>query len=221
MPGPTPTTAEEQNAELRTELAAERVQVAELTQERDRLRASHELLRLELELLRRRLFVAKAERVDTRQLQMDFAAVLAALDAFAGEPPPKPEKPKGKKKPTGRRDLSQLPLEEERVEIPDDEFEKLVGEGKARRCGFEMSYKLAYKRGGARRLAIAKVRYALVGRDGEPQTAQAPVECFPRSLAAPSMLWLTSVPRSSPTGSHSIASRTGPRGRASRSTAAQ
>jgi len=186
-----PTTSQEPVTTLEEALAAldvERAKVIDLTRERDLLRASRESLRLELELLRRRLFVAKAERVDTRQLQMDFAAVLAALDKLAGEPPEPEKKSKGKKKPTGRRDLSQLPLEEERVEIPDDELEKLVAEGKARRCGFDVSYKLAYKRGGPRRLAIAKVRYALAGRDGEPQTALAPVECFPRSLAAPSML---------------------------------
>jgi hypothetical protein len=35
-----------------------------------------------------------------------------------------------KRKPNGRRDLRKLPLEEERVEIRDEIFEKLVGEGK-------------------------------------------------------------------------------------------
>ena len=56
-------------------------------QERDRLRASHEQLRLELELLRRRIFIAKAERVDTRQLELEFAAKLAALDKLSGGSP--------------------------------------------------------------------------------------------------------------------------------------
>jgi hypothetical protein len=41
--------------------------VASVEQERDRLSASHERLRLELELLKRRLFVAKAEPVGTTQ----------------------------------------------------------------------------------------------------------------------------------------------------------
>ncbi len=65
-------------------LAAERERVAELTLERDHLRLSHERLRLELELLKRRIFIAKAERIDTRQLELDFAATLAALDKLAG-----------------------------------------------------------------------------------------------------------------------------------------
>jgi hypothetical protein len=61
----------------RAALAAERDLVAKLTVERDHLRASHERLRLELELLRRRIFVAKAERVDTAQLELELAQKLA------------------------------------------------------------------------------------------------------------------------------------------------
>ena len=199
----TPTIAQEPIGTLEGALAAlstEREKVAELTRERDHLRTSYERLRLELELLRRRIFVAKAERVDTHQLELDFAATLAALDKLAGLPGPIPEAggegapaapaPKEKRKPTGRRDLRQLPLEEERVEIPDELFEKLVAEGKAERFGFEESCKLAYKRGGIRRLVVARVKYRVIDNEGEShvETAPMPPECFPRSLAAPSLL---------------------------------
>ena len=51
---PTPV-PEARIAALETALAAERALVAKVTAERDLLRASHERLRLELELLRRRL----------------------------------------------------------------------------------------------------------------------------------------------------------------------
>ena len=68
-------------------LSAEREKVAVLTRERDNLRAAYERLLVELELLRRRIFIAKAERVDTRQLELDFAATLAALDQLAGLTP--------------------------------------------------------------------------------------------------------------------------------------
>src|SRR3990172_4152986 len=131
MPGSTPPTLQEQNAALEAALAAERAalsvereRVAKLTEERDLLRASHERLRLELELLRRRIFVAKAERVDTAQLEMEFAATLAALDRLrgalpsapdAGSPPPPREKPN----PTGRRGLRGLALPGERLGICD------------------------------------------------------------------------------------------------------
>lgn len=177
--------------------AALRAQVAALIVERDLLRSSHERLRLELELLRRRIFAAKAERVDTRQLELEFATLLAALDQLGGTPPlpgssgdDEPAAPATKKKPTGRRDLKKLPLEEERVEIPDVVFEALVLEGKAKRIGFEESCKLAWKRGGVRRLVIARVKYSTLDAAGEStvETTPMPPECFARSLAAPSML---------------------------------
>ncbi|HEY1584218.1 MAG TPA: transposase, partial [Polyangia bacterium] len=168
-----------------------------MTQQRDLLRDSHERLRLELELLRRRIFVAKAERVDTAQLELEFAATLAALDRLGGKPPSPTLEPSGAppaerkpRKPTGRRDLHKLPLEEERVEMSDPLFDQLVAEGKAERIGFEESCRLAWKRGGMRRLVLARVKYRAVDVRGESviETAPMPPECFPRSLAAPSLL---------------------------------
>ena len=115
--------------------------LARVTHERDLLRASHEELRLELAILKRRLFVAKAERVDTAQLELEFAAKLAELNRLADTPKLGPTgdspRPEPKKKPTGRRDLSKSALEEERVEINDPVFEALVAAGKAERIGHE------------------------------------------------------------------------------------
>jgi len=183
-------------ASERTALASERAALAEMTRQRDVLRASHDRLRLELALLQRRIFVAKAERVDTAQLELEFATTLAALDRLGGPLPTPatetsdPPNGKPKKKPTGRRDLRQLPLEEVRVEIIDELFEQLVVDGKATRIGFEESCKVAWKRGGMRRLVVARVKYCAVDARGETvvETAPMPPECFPRSLAAPSML---------------------------------
>lgn len=167
---------------LEAALAAERALVAKVTAERDVLRASHERLRLELELLRRRLFVAKAERVNPAQLELEFAAKLAELDRLCGPLPATGEEasegqgvdtkppPKGpKKKPTGRRDLRHVPLEEERVEIPDPLFEPLVVEGKAERIGYEQSSQLAWKRGGLRRLVLARVKYRALAARAPPR----------------------------------------------------
>ena len=58
---------------LQAELGKEQALVQQLTRERDQLRAAYEQLRIELELLKRRLFVATAERVDTAQLELEFA----------------------------------------------------------------------------------------------------------------------------------------------------
>ncbi|HEY3746189.1 MAG TPA: IS66 family transposase [Gemmatimonadaceae bacterium] len=205
--------AEERIAELETALAAERASLAaaqalvsKLMTERDQLRLSHERLRLELELLRRRIFVAKAERVDTAQLELEFAKKLAELDRLGGVPEPatastqddgnqsdsgdRPAAKGGKSKPSGRRNLRDIAMEEERIEIPDPLFEKLVAEGKAERIGYEESCKVGWKRGGQRRIVIARAKYRTVDAHGEAhiETAPLPPECFPRSMAAPSML---------------------------------
>lgn len=194
--------------ELEAALIAAQEKIAALTQERDALRASHERLRLELEMLKRRIFVAKAERVDTAQLEMEFAEKLRQLDALAGtlakddnkdsqaaEPSCSPpsgasSEPRGKPTPTGRRNLKKLPLEEERIELPDPIYEELVEKGLAKRIGFEESCKLIYQRAGLRRLVTARVKYQVTGADGETSidTTPMPAETFPRCLAGPSLL---------------------------------
>ena len=204
-------TLESALATERTALATERAAHAEsralveqLTEERDHLRTSHDRLRQELELLRRRIFIAKAERVDSAQLELEFAQKLSALDALSGQLAEQPvskdsgtgastdgaSKPAGKRQPKGRRDLREANIPEVRVEIGDPVFDKLVGEGKAERIGFEESYKLAWQRGGHRRLVIARAKYRVLNAEKEFTVATAPMpdETFPRSLAAPSML---------------------------------
>jgi hypothetical protein len=156
-------------AELEAQLAAERELRAKVEAERDRLREAYEALKLEVELARRRLIIAKAERMDTTQLELEFATKLAALDALAGQvaddgeasdddpgaadPDPRKDKKK-KKKRTGRRNLRLLDLPEERVEVPDPQFE-----GKAARVGTEESYQLRWRRGGFVRLVIVRIKY--------------------------------------------------------------
>lgn len=55
-----------------------------VVRERDNLRSAYERLVQELELFKRRLFIAKAERIDTRQLELDYADKLRELEAVAG-----------------------------------------------------------------------------------------------------------------------------------------
>lgn len=197
---------ERERAEWQRERASFTERIANLEQERDRLRASHERLRQELELFKRRLFIAKAERVDTRQLELEYAQKLHELDALAGtlgmgktpaviedDTPARDGKRRGKRKGnrgTGRRDLRSLPLEEERIEIPDPHLEVLVAQGKVVRHGFEESYKLGHKRGGKRRIVIARVRYKTVDAEGETDviTTAMPEEMLPAAIAAPSLV---------------------------------
>jgi transposase len=199
-------------SELQALLTAERAvstqraeRIAEIEHERDNLRASYERLRQELELWKRRLFVAKAERADNeKQLRIEFEDKLRQLDALAGtlgiaqderesdETPASDGKRRGKRtgnRGTGRRDLRALPLEEERIELPDPHLEKLVQQGKCVRHGFEETVKLAHKRGGKRRVILARVRYKAADAEGNTDviTTPMPAEMLPGSIATPSL----------------------------------
>ena len=156
----------EQQAALDAERAAREAEQAAhraTKAERDRLRDAYEALTREVELARRRLVVAKAERVDTTQLELEFAAKLADLDALSrkaedeiGEKPAGGEPARKKQqKPRGRRDLRTLDLPEERIAIPDP-----LLEGSAARIGTaEESVGVRWKRGGFVRVVFERVKY--------------------------------------------------------------
>ena len=184
-------------AELEAALAKERARADELAAERDRLREGYRHLQLEVELMRRRLVVAKAERVDTTQLELEFAAKLRELDRLAGLSPDRstdpevgdaPESGGGKKtskaKPKGRRRLSELDVPEERIELTDPALE-----GTAERVGTEDSFKLMWRRAGYVRLVVARVKYKVGDGDAATiATTEVPRELITRALAAPSLL---------------------------------
>ena len=182
--------------------------------------------------MRRRIFVATAERVDTSQLEMEFAAKLAELDKLGGVPSKDADdgnegddarkKKRKKTTPTGRRDLMALDLEEDRVEILDPLFEELVACGKAERAGFETSAKLGYKRGGLRRVVCARAKYRVLDAQRRDPTSRRR-RCRPSASRA---RWprprfsQRSSPTSTATGCRSTASRTGSLATARASTAA-
>lgn len=191
---------------LKREHALAAQQVADLTVERDRLRASHQRLWVEVELFKRRLFIAKAERADNeKQLRLEYEEKVRELDAMAGtlgiarhdesksdDTPARDGKPRGKRagnRGIGRRDLRKLPLEEARVEIADPHFEQLVAQGKIVRHGFDESHKLGHKRASKVRVVIARVRYKTVDAEGNTDiiTTPMPNEMLPRSIVAPSL----------------------------------
>lgn len=193
--------SQSQLAASRSQLADAQSQIAGLVRERDELRAAYDRLWLEVELLRRRIFVAKAERVDTQQLEIEFKEKLAALDAMAGtagigpslgEQQGDDEGPRSSRpKPKGRRDLRDAKMPEERLEIPDPEFESLVARGLAERIGFEESAKLAWQRGGPKRLIVARIKYRVAGDSPETTqlaTAPMPPQVLPRALVCVSLL---------------------------------
>jgi len=153
-------------------LTATSEKLARVESERDNLRRAYQKLMEQFELLRRRIFIAKAERVDATQLELEFEKTKQKLDELAQklagetgdqttENPPadagqaaaeqedvgsRPSgKPPAKPKapPKGRRKLAERDdLPERRVELRDAELEKAG----ATIIGWEVSYKLGYQR---------------------------------------------------------------------------
>ncbi|MGI8496846.1 MAG: IS66 family transposase [Solirubrobacterales bacterium] len=189
-------------AALEVALAELRRERDELQRERDELRAAYDRLWLEVELMRRRIFVAKAERVDTAQLELEFKDKLAELDRLAGTigiaagtDEPTDGDGRSRPKPKGRRNLRKIKMPEERVEMPDPQMEALVAAGKAERLGAcEESSKVVWQRGGPRRLVLARVKYRQPdAEDQSPETtmivtAKMPPQMFPRAIAGVSLI---------------------------------
>jgi transposase len=194
---------ESENASLRDELARAQGALASL-------RARYHQILEELHLLKRRLHVAKAERLDdVADAQLAFDQLLAEAKALekilddaqgrtqaSAPPPPAPNKKARKKsstKPTGRRKLSDCDLPEVRVEIPDPELE-----GKFERIGFDESSRVGHERGGRRRIVCARVVYKDPVKEEskaegtEPRVdirvAPMPKEIVPGGILAPSMI---------------------------------
>jgi transposase len=184
-------------AQLEATLATTCTTLAQMTAERDKLRRAYEQLKEQLELLRRRIYIAKAERIDARQLEIEFEQSHQKLQVLASElgddpsaPPAPPPATKPRPKPTGRRDLKTIELPEERVELLNPALE-----GKVDRIGFEESCRVGYRRGGPVRWVVARATYknepsSEPGQDGKPVivTVPKPKELVERGLLAPSMI---------------------------------
>jgi transposase len=193
-------------------LSKTKSELVTVTAERDKLRRAYELLKGQLELVRRRIFVAKAERIDTSQLEIEFAETQAKLEKMAkvldghgdaaahadgtssGDGPSVPEesgnvgRPAGAKKTSkgsGRPNLSKLDLPEERVEILDPSLE-----GKAERIGFDETCFLGRRRGGSVRIVMARATYKTTMPDESTEfvTADKPKEIYERGMLAPSFI---------------------------------
>ncbi len=182
-------------------LEAERELRAATEAERDRLREAYEALKIQVELAHRRLVIAKAERVDTTQLELEFAATLAELDKLAGLVEPEADetgddggaagdRPKRRR---GRRGDLHKVVGEERIELPDP-----IYEGKFERIGAEEeTAKLKWRRGGLVRVVIARLKYRttppparmvaaiLSAADASSATGAAEVEVASATMAAP------------------------------------
>ena len=146
----------------------------------------------ENELLKRRLFGNKTERLRTSenqlalgnllddekrlQKQLDVAIAKAKPESDANSPPPATAAPKAK--PKGRRDLLSSDLPRFLVDIRDPKLEET-----AKHIGWDESPQLLYRRGGFAVLVKRTAKYEVPGKDG-PTVLGVPLPetIFPRGL---------------------------------------
>ncbi len=199
-------------ARANADAAAERAKRENAEERLDRLNAAYRAIREELELLKRRIFVAKAERINPAQLLLEFADLAAKLDAIAREraeeaataasgeregecAAPGDDSASGPSGPKGTRDRSKpkgrRPVVDEnhppdvRIRIEDPSLQ-----GVAREVGIETSYRIGYQRPSIQRIAVDRVKYEVCVPGENPTIAIAPVprECMRRGLLAPTMI---------------------------------
>ena len=186
--------------EMRERVEAEKALALRQLEE---LRKSYTILQQEFELQRRRIFEAKAERLDSTQLELEFEKTKAALDemqtklaeaaAAAGvtAPPAPPPGTSPKRKPTGRRKLDDSALPVEKVVLADPAMEALIRSGEAEIIGADVSSTLKYRRASMVRFVTEKPTYRVIknadGTETTLVTAAMPPTIIPRSIGTPSL----------------------------------
>jgi transposase len=177
---------------LQTEVFGIKTRLTESETRNDSLQETIVNLAHENELLKRRLYGNKTERLrtsenqlalgdllnDEKQLKKQLDETLAKAKAESDQTAP-PSPPGGAKaKPKGRRDLSTSDLPQVLLEILDEDLEKT-----AKRIGWDVSRQLLFRRGGFSVLVKRVAKYEVPGKDG-PTVLGVPLPktLFPRGL---------------------------------------
>jgi len=177
---------------LQLEMVSVRTRLAESETRNDSLQETIVNLAHENELLKRRLFGNKTERLrtsehqlslgdllsDEKQLQKQLEAAIAKANSEgdASSEPTLPRAPKAR--PKGRRDLLSSDLPRVLVDIRDPKLEET-----AKHIGWDESPQLMYRRGGFAVLVKRTAKYEVPGKDGPTVLGVAlPETLFPRGL---------------------------------------
>lgn len=176
---------------LQSEVLGIKARLGERETQVDSLQETIANLTHENELLKRRIYGNKTEKLrtsenqlalgnlldDEKQLQAQLAeAVAKAKPEMEAAPPPPPAEPKAK--PTGRRDLALSDLPKVLLEILDEDLEKT-----AKRIGWDVSHQLLFRRGGFSVLVKRTAKYEVPSEIGPTVVGvQQPETLFPRGL---------------------------------------
>jgi transposase len=186
-------------------LAATSEQLAGVIGERDHLRRAYRQLMEQFELLRRRIFLAKAERVDATQLELEFEQTKRKLDALAQELGDKDAADDGETqdladtadtadaaegeeevgaRPSGKPSGKAKPTPKGRRNLAEEEHlperrievrDPELEQSGATFVGWELSYKLGYQRPSEVRVVIARAKYKVPKPEREPLPKDATV----------------------------------------------
>jgi transposase len=177
---------------LQTEVLGIKTRLNESEASNDSLQETIVNLAHENELLKRRLYGTKTERLrtsenqlalgdllnDAKQLQkqLDEAVAKAKSEGHSSNDPAPPPTPKTK--PKGRRDLLSSDLPRILVEIRDPKLEQT-----SKHIGWDESPQLMYRRGGFSVLVKRTAKYEVAGKDGPTVLGvEVPETLFPRGL---------------------------------------
>jgi transposase len=178
-------------ATLQSEMLGIKSRLSEREVQVDSLQETIVNLAHENELLKRRIYGNRTEKLRTSENQLALGNLLddekqlqAQLAEAVAEAKPEPETSASppatapKAKPKGRRDLAACNLPKVLLEILDEDLEKT-----AKRIGWDVSHQLLFRRGGFSVLVKRVAKYEVPGKDGptivgvpQPQTL------FPRGL---------------------------------------
>ena len=190
---------EAQLEQTRRELQKTRDELEKAKGDLEKIRHAYRRVLEELALMRKRLFVAKAERKDATAEQLVFDGLLAEASLLeralaAAEQaqkeqaqkeqaqkeqaePKAPETPAAPEVPTKEDEPPPKPkgrrnLADSSLPVVRVEITDPELEGKAERIGFEESSRLGFERGGARRILVARAVYKVEGTAATPPTTE-------------------------------------------------
>jgi transposase len=177
---------------LQVEMLSVKTRLTERETQVDSLQETIVNLAHENELLKRRLYGTKTERLrtsenqlalgnlldDEKQLQKQLNDAIANAKAESDEPGEPAPPPTPKTKPKGRRDLLSSDLPRILVDIRDPRLEQT-----AKHIGWDESPQLMYRRGGFAVLVKRTAKYEVIGKDGPTVLGvDLPETLFPRGL---------------------------------------
>lgn len=170
-------------ARREAELDAKRIEIAALeklvAQQENQRRIENAALKAEIEQLKRRLYGAKSEKVDSRQIALAFEAAVADTQ-IAIQEPPMPATPTNAGKPKREREsrprrFENLPVQKTIIDVPESER---VGMVKFRE---EITEKLERRPASYYINQIVRYVYGHPGKLQAPVIAPLPPQVFPQS----------------------------------------